>query len=222
MTRLGTHARRTLGKLAAGGRLARVGEGWRLGGMAVPQSLVDELARHDLVRVVADEVTITTAGAAWADRQRAPEAPNRAMVACPKAEGTSPRVNLAESPLGWLMRRRLISARQFEAGEQLRADFTTASLAPRVTMRWDAGPASRQRRGPAEMLDPTTAQVAAKRRFEAAVAAAGAGLADVLWRVVCVGEGLETAERGMGWPARAGKVVLGLALDRLADHYGLR
>jgi len=129
--------------------------------------------------------------------------------------------NLAESPLGWLMRRGMISEVQFEAGERLRQDFTTAQLSPRVTMRWDGEPVARGRKGPSEALTPSEAQVAAKRRFMAAVEAAGGGLSDMLWRVVCVGEGLETAERAMGWPARAGKVVLALALDRLASFYGL-
>ena len=41
----------------------------------------------------------------------------------------------------------------------------------------------------------------------------------MLWRVVCAGEGLETAERALGWPVRAGKLVLQLALDRLVVHY---
>ncbi len=131
-------------------------------------------------------------------------------------------VNLAESPLGWLVRRGMVSARQFEAGERLRADFARAQVAPRTTMAWDAGPAARGARGAPDALDATTAQIAAKQRFHAAVAAVGAGLADVLWRVVCNGEGLETAERALGWPARAGKVVLLLALDRLGDHYQLR
>ena len=127
-------------------------------------------------------------------------------------------VNLAESPLGWLRSRRLIDARQFAAGERLRADYETASIAPSVTMRWtprvDGG-------GGGGGLDPTSAQVAAKRRFDAAIAAAGPGLADIAWRVVCAGEGLPVAEKALAWPVRAGRVVLTLALDRLAGHYGI-
>jgi hypothetical protein len=128
-------------------------------------------------------------------------------------------VNLAESPLGWLRARGLVDARQFEAGERLRADYERAALGPSVTMRWDASP--RVPRGGREADDPTLAQIAAKRRFDAAVTAVGQGLSDVLWRVVCAGEGLATAEKALGWPSRAGKLVLGIALNRLADHYRL-
>lgn len=131
-------------------------------------------------------------------------------------------VNLAESPLSWLRSRGHVNPRQLEAGERLRADYETASLGARVTMRWDAGPRMSGRRGSPAALDPTLAQISAKRRFDAALGAAGPGLADILWRVVCAGEGLSAAEKGLGWPARAGKLVLGLALDRLADLYGLR
>lgn len=130
-------------------------------------------------------------------------------------------VNLAESPLSWLRARGHVDARQFEAGERLRGDYETASLGQRVTMCWDASPRAGGRRGPAEALDPTLAQIAARRRFDAAVAAAGPGLSDILWRVVCAGEGLAGAEKALGWPSRAGKLVLGLALDRVADHYRL-
>ncbi|TXC72179.1 hypothetical protein FSB78_15435 [Sphingomonas ginsenosidivorax] len=134
------------------------------------------------------------------------------------ARGRTVTVNLAESPLGWLRSRGLVSARQFEAGERLRGDYETASLAPRVTMRW----AARVDGGGGDALDPTLAQIAAKRRFDAALAAAGAGLADILWRVVCAGEGMPAAEKALGWPARAGRLVLTFALDRVADHYALR
>lgn len=134
--------------------------------------------------------------------------------------GRRVNVNLAESPLGWLYSRKLVTARQFEAGERLRADYETASLGARVTMRWEAT-THRRNGGPGEPLDPTLAQISAKRRFDAAIAAPGAGLTDILWRVVCACEGLPAAERALGWPARAGKLVLSFALDRLADHYSL-
>ncbi|MDQ8757817.1 DUF6456 domain-containing protein [Sphingosinicella sp. LHD-64] len=131
-------------------------------------------------------------------------------------------VNLAESPLGWLKARGLVSDRQFDAGEQLRADWERAQLAPSVTMRWDAASPGRNRAAPFAPTNPTEAQLAAKRRFEQAIDTAGPGLRDILWRIVCAGEGMRDAERALGWPARAGRLVLGFALDRLADHYRMR
>ena len=138
-----------------------------------------------------------------------------------KRAARSVTVNLAESPLGWLKARGLVSDRQFDAGEALRADWERALLGPRVTMRWDVPPPDKGARAASAAAAPTLAQVAAKRRFEAAVDKAGPGLADVLWRVVCAGEGMRDAERALDWPARAGRVILGLALDRLANHYRL-
>jgi hypothetical protein len=127
-------------------------------------------------------------------------------------------VNRAESPLAWLHGRQLISDRQFGAGEQLRRDYELAHLSPRVTMRWDAAP-NGARRGGAATMDVTDRQIAAKARFHAAVDHLGAGLQDIAWRIICAGEGMSAAERGLNWPARSGRLVLGLALDRLADHY---
>jgi hypothetical protein len=135
--------------------------------------------------------------------------------------GAEVAFNLEESPLAWLMRRGMVTRRQFDAGEQLRRDYETASLGARVTMRWDAAARAPGRRGPDAPLDPSTAQIAARQRFKAAVDAAGPGLSDVLWRVVCAGEGLVTAERALGWPTRSAKLVLTLALDRVASHYGM-
>jgi hypothetical protein len=51
--------------------------------------------------------------------------------------------------------------------------------------------------------------------------AVGPGLNDLLYDVCCNLIGLEDAESGFGWPQRTGKVVLGIALDRLATHYGM-
>jgi hypothetical protein len=131
-------------------------------------------------------------------------------------------VNTLESPLGWLFARGLVSRRQFDAGEQLRADWERGGLSPRMTMQWDCAPVGRQRGGAAGAADLLAAQIDARSRFDSAIAAAGAGLSDILWRVVCSGEGMREAETALGWPARAGKVVLSLALDRIADFYRIR
>ena len=149
----------------------------------------------------------------------------RQGIASASSDSSSPRsvtVNIAESPLGWLFSRGLLSRRQFDAGERLRADWERAQLAPRVTMAWDAAPVARSRGGAAAASDLNGAQLDAKRRFDAAIAAAGPGLADILWRIVCAGEGMRHAETALGWPARAGKLVLTFALDRVADFYRMR
>ena len=128
-------------------------------------------------------------------------------------------VNLADSPLGWLHAHGRVTRRQYDAGERLRADWERGQIAPRVTMGWDAAPVARGRGGSVGAPDLNGSQIDARRRFEAAVESAGPGLSDILWRVVCAGEGMRQAETALGWPARAGKLVLVLALDRIAYYY---
>lgn len=149
------------------------------------------------------------------ERELTIEGPSRRP---PRRGGRSVTVNLAESPLTWLHARGHLSDRQFDAGERLRADWELSDLSPNVTMRWDP---VRVQGGGAPGLTAGERQIAAKARFEGAVAAAGPGLSDVLWRVVCAGEGLPAAERALAWPARSGKLVLRFALDRVAGFYGL-
>ncbi|MGN6692523.1 MAG: DUF6456 domain-containing protein [Sphingopyxis sp.] len=129
-------------------------------------------------------------------------------------------VNVAESPIAWLASRGMLTPGQLQAGERLRADYERAGLAARVTMRWDAAPPAKGRGG-ARASDASLARIDARRRFHAAVDYVGPGLADICWRVICAGEALGGAEKAMGWPARSGKLVLGLALDRLARFYGV-
>jgi hypothetical protein len=229
MAKCGAHGQRILAALAAGRSFRRHADGWRAGGLRAPPSLIGELSRAALVREVRDVLTLTDAGRAYAARAERPTRliAERALpdpAADPAPTGRPRRsvtVNLMESPLGWLHARGLVSQRQFDAGERLRGDFTIAGLGARVTMRWDAAPVAARRAGPAAPLDPTLAGIAARRRFDGAIAAAGTGMGDIVWRVVCSGEGLETAERALGWPRRAGKLVLLMALDRIADYYGL-
>ncbi|MCP1469924.1 hypothetical protein J3E64_001611 [Sphingobium sp. OAS761] len=136
-------------------------------------------------------------------------------------DGRSQRVqvHLGESPLAWLHARGHISQRQYAAGDKLREDWERAGLGPRVTMRWDGAPRTGGRRGPALTAEPGHARLSARARFDGALAAAGPGLSDILWRVVCAGEGLGAAEKALGWPVRAGKLVLTMALDRVAGWY---
>lgn len=132
-------------------------------------------------------------------------------------------VNLGESPASWLHARGMLTRRQFEAAEVIRQDWERAAMGARVTMNWDSALApSRQARAATGQPDRSMAQIAARDRLNGALAAAGAGLGDILWRVVCACEGLTAAEQALGWPLRAGKLVLGFALDRVADFYRLR
>ena len=151
---------------------------------------------------------------------------NEAASSHEKGGGARPArsvtVNRTESPLGWLFVRGHVTQRQFDAGERLRGDWERAQLAPRVTMAWDCAPVASGRSGAAPKSDLGSAQIDARRRFDHAIANAGPGLSDILWRIVCAGEGMREAESALGWPARAGKLVLTLALDRIADYYRIR
>lgn len=138
-------------------------------------------------------------------------------------------INAAESPLAWLYRRKgrdgapLISDQQYSAGERLRADFTRARLMPRVTSNWSPVVHRVKRRssepgGAAALLDSA---IAARTRVNKALAAVGPELADILVDVCCFLKGLAEIEAANGWPVRSGKLILQLALTRLARHYGI-
>ncbi|MBS9478807.1 DUF6456 domain-containing protein [Ancylobacter radicis] len=134
-------------------------------------------------------------------------------------------VDLDESPLGWLARRRgrdgraFIAPVQLLAGERLRADFTRAQMSPRLTADWSA--TARRGRGSSPGMIFSEAALAARERVARAIEAAGPEFSGLLLDVCCFLKGLEEVERERGWPARTGKIVLALGLDRLARHYGL-
>jgi Domain of unknown function (DUF6456) len=130
-------------------------------------------------------------------------------------------VNLAESPLAWLHARGHLSDRQLLAGEKLRYDYEAACIGPRITMSWENIPMSRIRRGAPAIMASSERVLSAKDRFDNAIAEVGRDLADIAWRVICAGEGVSIAEKALGWPSRSGKLVLRIALDRLADFYRL-
>lgn len=134
-------------------------------------------------------------------------------------------IDEAESPLAWLARRRgrdgrpLIEPHQLQAGEKLRGDFTRANLMPRTTSNW-ASPISSGGRGGERASSFTETMIASRQRVHLALDAVGPEFAGLLLDVCCFLKGLEDIERERVWPARSAKVVLQLALDRLARHYG--
>ncbi len=139
--------------------------------------------------------------------------------------GLGPKFDEAESPLVWLSRRKgtdgrpLIEPHQLQAGERLRAEFTVAQMMPRTTSNWHSPIAGRRRDGNTggHMTDH---MVAARQRMQHALDAAGPEFAGLLLDVCCFLKKLDDVERERRWPARSAKVVLQLALERLARHFG--
>lgn len=132
--------------------------------------------------------------------------------------GHAVRVNMAESPLTRLKFRALIDDHQFAAGERLRRDYTLGQLTPRMGVDWSAPVVMGGRGSGADMLSDVV--IAARQRMNRALKAAGPGLADLLFDVCCQLAPLEGVEAARGWAKRSARVVLTIALDRLAGHYG--
>lgn len=154
----------------------------------------------------------TQAGFASSGAGQGPAVPERAR-----------RCAVAETPLVALSRRRdkdgapFLSSDLVRAGERLREDFELAQMSPRVTQNWDSFLT-----GPDRAASPSVAGDSAGRaraRVTEALHELGPGLGDVALRCCCYLEGLERAERRMGWSARSGKIVLRIALQRLKRHY---
>ena len=135
------------------------------------------------------------------------------------------RYNLAESPVASLGRRRDKDGRPFlepdlvDAADRLREDFELAQMGPRVAQNWDRFLTVGDRGGFRPDGGPGGAPRAARDRVACALRDLGPGLGDMVLRCCCFLEGLETAEKRMGWSARSGKIVLRIALQRLKRHY---
>lgn len=138
--------------------------------------------------------------------------------------GVGAKIDESESPLIWLARRKgtdgrpLIEPHQFQAGERLRADFTQALMMPRTTTNWHAPLSGRNRDQTAGHMAEWV--VAGRQRIRLALDAVGPEFSGLLLDVCCFLKKLDLVERERQWPARSAKVVLQLALERLARHYG--
>lgn len=139
----------------------------------------------------------------------------------PKDAARRARYGAPDSPLTCLARRRdrdgtrFLSEDLVKAGERLREDFEMAQMGRHTGESWDRFLTEEAAR-PGTSSD---SQSAARRRVVGVLRDLGPGLGDVILRCCCYLEGLETAEREMGWSARSGKIVLRIALQRLRRHY---
>ncbi|WP_170769587.1 DUF6456 domain-containing protein [Ruegeria lacuscaerulensis] len=149
-----------------------------------------------------------------------------AQVGAAKTEGRRRmRYSAAESPLIALARRRDRDGKPFldetlvRAGERLREDFELAQIGPQVTQNWDHFLTAGGRGSFGAGMKDGRGSSDARDRVECALSDLGPGLSDVALRCCCYLEGLELAEKRMGWSARSGKIVLRIALQRLKRHY---
>lgn len=135
------------------------------------------------------------------------------------------RYNLAESPLAALARRKDKNGKPFlsddliSAGERLREDFELAQMGPRVAQNWEKFLTAGDRGSFSSDSAIGNGPERARDRVMTALADLGPGLGDVALRCCCYLEGMEVAEKRMGWSARSGKIVLRIALQRLKRHY---
>lgn len=235
--------RRLLGRLAEGWFILRNAEGcFRLVGeaeteaTAVSRRVVEACLAAGLIEWQEERLLLTEPGRSRLRRSMAESDPFREQhqlkTIASREVGGEQRpvaVNQGESPLGWFRRRKdrngrpLVGEAQYEAGERLRADYWFAHMSPRVTANWTTpAPAERSRRAaPSNSAALRDEVLAAKERVMRALMAVGPEISGILVDVCCELKGLEEAEKVNGWPQRAGKVMLQIALTRLAKHYGL-
>jgi hypothetical protein len=175
---------------------------------------------------------VGAAATAWLKRRERPDVAfliqHGDIAAAPNPDsGERVLTNLDESPVAALARRSgkagpLLAPHAVAAAERLRRDFEIGRLRPRVTANWSASVATgRRAEGATELADLTDMALAARTRFNAAIEAVGPELSGVLVDVCCFLKGLETVEHERQWPVRSAKIVLRIALEALARHYGL-
>lgn len=152
-------------------------------------------------------------------------APGGAGDAVDESRPRRVRYAAADSPLIALARRKdrdgepFLDADLVRAGERLREDFELSQMGPSVTQNWDRFLTGGGRAGFAPDARVGGGASDARDRVARALADLGPGLSDVALRCCCYLEGLEMAEKRMGWSARSGKIVLRIALQRLKRHY---
>lgn len=203
------------------------------GTIGASKAVVEAMLRDDLLINAAGELALSSTGLARLKRASAKADPfqdqhreiGAVRIETPDGKTARAALNLAESPLAQLARRKAKNGRPFlnedewRAGERLRSDYTRGQIMPRMGANWIASVASSRRDGENGLADLTDAALASRQRVNRAIEAIGPELAGVLIDVCCFLKGLEQVEMERVWPARSAKVVLKTALGALHRHY---
>lgn len=134
----------------------------------------------------------------------------------------------AQTPLAWLKSRNgknqkgaiVFDDVEFAAGERLCRDFELSQSCKSITLDLSRVSVQDGRRAGHEYSDVPGVVLDARKRLRKAVDAVGQDLDEVLITTCCLNVGLVEMEKKLGWPNRSGKLVLKIALRRLAQHYG--
>lgn len=135
-------------------------------------------------------------------------------------QGRRVRYGAPETPLMHLARRKDHDGTSFlddvhvKAGNRFREDYELARMDENAPEDWRC-----YLTGTENCPDGQSPAMQAHIRTATAIATLGPGLGDVVICCCCDLEGLEKAEKTLGWAARSGKVVLRIALTHLARHY---
>jgi uncharacterized protein DUF6456 len=194
------------------------------------RDLVARLNRDRAVQLAADgvlmlSVDLCVAGpraSAWLATQRG--SPRANATAVPDVARAA-LVSLDESPLARLAAARegeapFLLAHQVAAGERVRLLVERARLSPRLTMSYDAARTADGRGaiGPADISDSA---VDARRKLDEVARLLPPDCRGVVFDVCGLLKGLQVVETERGWPRRSAKMVLRIALEQLAGHWGL-
>lgn len=160
------------------------------------------------------------------NRERDPNATQSAMQPGvpqrPKARRA--RYGPTETPLDVLARLKdksgaaFLTLEQVAAGKRLREDYELAQVGEHL-MQTRAYFEAAGHCGSRGQILPSPASRAAKQRATEALCNLGTGLSDIALRCCCHLQGIEAAERQLGWSARSGKIVLRIALSQLKNYY---
>jgi uncharacterized protein DUF6456 len=194
------------------------------------RDLVARLNRNRAVQLAADGVLTLTqslcvAGPRAGDWLAAQRRPAHAGAGPAPDVVPAALVSLEESPLARLATARegeapFLLAHQVAAGERVRLLVERARLSPRLTMSYDAtrtaggGGAL----GPADISDSA---VDARRKLDEVARLLPPDCRGVVFDVCGLLKGLQVVETERGWPRRSAKMVLRIALEQLATHWGL-